>query len=52
MVGRFEDPRGEFFNRFVWTVETPDSCRWEQAYSGDGGKAWETNWIMEFSRRT
>jgi hypothetical protein len=62
MVGRFEGPRGEFFsqevfegrhifNRFIWTVETPDSCRWEQAYSGDGGKTWETNWIMEFSRQ-
>lgn len=61
MVGRFEGPRGEFFsqevfegrhvfNRFIWTVTTPDSCRWEQAYSADGGKTWETNWIMEFTR--
>jgi hypothetical protein len=61
MVGRFEGPRGEFFsqevfegrhvfNRFIWTVMTPDSCRWEQAYSADGGKTWETNWIMEFTR--
>jgi hypothetical protein len=32
-------------------VETPDSCRWEQAYSADGGKTWETNWIMEFTRQ-
>ena len=62
MVGRFEGPRGEFFsqeefegrhifNRFIWTVESPDSCRWEQAYSADGGKTWETNWTMEFTRR-
>jgi hypothetical protein len=62
MVGRFEGPRGEFysqevfegrhiFNRFIWTVKTPDSCRWEQAYSADGGKTWETNWIMEFARQ-
>jgi hypothetical protein len=62
MVGRFEGPRGEFFSqevfegrhiftRFIWTVKTPDSCRWEQAYSGDGGKTWETNWIMEFARQ-
>ena len=62
MVGRFEGPRGEFlsqeefegrhiFNRFIWTVEAPGSCRWEQAYSADGGKTWETNWIMEFTRQ-
>jgi hypothetical protein len=61
MVGRFEGPRGEFFsqevfegrhifNRFIWTVNSPDSCRWEQAYSADEGKTWETNWIMEFAR--
>jgi len=62
MVGRFEGPRGEFFsqevfegrhifNRFIWTVKAPGSCRWEQAYSADGGKTWETNWIMEFTRQ-
>jgi hypothetical protein len=31
-------------------VTSPDACRWEQAYSADGGKTWETNWTMEFSR--
>jgi hypothetical protein len=62
MVGRFDGPRGEFFShevfggrhifsRFIWTVEGPDACRWEQAYSADGGKSWETNWIMEFTRQ-
>jgi hypothetical protein len=61
MVGRFEGGRGEFFSqevfegrhilaRFVWTVRRPDACRWEQAYSADGGKTWETNWTMAFSR--
>jgi hypothetical protein len=63
MVGRFEGGRGEFysqevyegrhiFSRFIWTVGSADACRWEQAYSLDGGREWETNWIMEFRRRS
>jgi hypothetical protein len=27
-----------------------NSCRWRQAFSADGGKTWETNWIMDFTR--
>lgn len=62
MVGHFDGPRGEFysqeifegrhiFNRFIWTVMSRDSCRWEQAFSEDGGRTWETNWIMDFIRQ-
>jgi hypothetical protein len=62
MVGGFDGPRGEFysqevfegrhiFNRFIWTVRGPESCRWEQAFSADGGRNWETNWTMDFTRR-
>jgi hypothetical protein len=29
------------------TTPTP---RWEQAFSEDGGKTWETNWVMEMIR--
>jgi hypothetical protein len=61
MVGSFADGRGEFYDqemfegrsiyvRFIWSRITPTSCRWEQAFSPDGGKSWETNWIMELSR--
>jgi hypothetical protein len=61
MVGKFEDGIGEFydfevfadkhiFSRFIWTVITADACRWEQAFSDDGGKTWETNWIADFTR--
>jgi hypothetical protein len=36
--------------RFVWSgVRTP-TPRWEQAFSDDGGKIWEPNWVMEFTR--
>jgi len=61
MIGKFENGRGEFFaqelheskhvySRFIWSEITENSCRWEQALSPDGGKTWETNWIMEFTR--
>ncbi|MEQ1515189.1 MAG: hypothetical protein ABL931_01725 [Usitatibacteraceae bacterium] len=59
--GRFEDGVGTFrgedvFNgkpihvRFVWSKITADSAHWEQAFSADGGKSWETNWVMTFDR--
>jgi hypothetical protein len=35
---------------YLWSEIMADSCRWEQAFSADGGATWETNWIMEFSR--
>lgn len=36
--------------RFAWSrVDTP-SPRWEQAFSEDGGKTWETNRIADFTR--
>ena len=35
--------------RFIWSGITPPSPRWEQAFSPDGGKTWETNWVMDFT---
>lgn len=63
MIGGFTDGRGEFYDqeiyegkaiyvRYVWSNITATSCRWEQAFSSDGGKTWETNWIMEFERQS
>jgi hypothetical protein len=61
MVGRFENGIGTFFAdetfrgrpitvRFLWSAITPTTARWEQAFSPDGGKTWETNWEMDFTR--
>jgi hypothetical protein len=36
--------------RFTWSGITATAARWEQAFSPDNGKTWETNWIMELSR--
>jgi hypothetical protein len=36
--------------RFVISDITPDSCRFEQAFSDDGGKTWEVNWIAMDTR--
>ena len=59
--GRFENGVGSFYAddtlrgqkirmRFMWSQITPTSAHWEQAFSPDGGKPWETNWVMEFKR--
>ena len=55
-IGEFTGGRGEFLShesldgrailvRFVITPVTADSCRFEQAFSDDGGRSWEINWI-------
>jgi hypothetical protein len=60
-IGEFHDGRGEFYDqetlngraifvRFVITVVNADTCRFEQAYSADGGKTWEVNWVAVDSR--
>ena len=36
--------------RFTWSRVTSPSPRWEQAFSDDGGRTWETNWICDFTR--
>jgi hypothetical protein len=36
--------------RFIWTINPKGSkvvAKWEQAFSADGGKTWETNWQNE-----
>ena len=36
--------------RGVWDRITPNSCRWHQAVSRDGGKTWEGSWYMDWTR--
>ena len=36
--------------RLLWSEITPTSGHWEQAESTDGGKTWETDWIMDLKR--
>jgi hypothetical protein len=62
MVGEFKDGRGEFYShelykdrmllcRVIWSEITATSLHWEQAFSTDGGRTWETNFISDFERR-
>lgn len=38
--------------RYIWSRITPRSARWEQAFAAaGGGQDWETNWVMDFTRR-
>jgi len=60
-LGRFANGIGTFLSdetfegrpvkvRGIFTPITSSSAQWEQAFSPDGGKTWETNWVMRYTR--
>lgn len=53
-VGVFEGPdkhEGQAIRtRYTWSRITAMSAHWEQAYSADEGRSWETNWVMTYRR--
>lgn len=60
-VGRFVNGIGTFFAddtfagkpirvRGIFTPLTARSAQWEQAFSPDAGRTWETNYVMRYTR--
>lgn len=60
-VGEFRNGRGEFYDqetfgdrtvlvRFIISDITANSAHFEQAFSVDGGRSWEVNWIATDTR--
>lgn len=61
VVGEFANGRGEFYDqepykgKMIWVRFrvhdiTANSCEFDQAFSDDGGKTWETNFIVSETR--
>ncbi len=60
-IGEFKTGRGDFYDqeeingryvlvRFsIWSLG-PDKAQSEQAFSADGGKTWEVNWVNKYER--
>lgn len=60
LIGGFDNGVGTFYAdhtfekkpirlRFLWT-NLATRPHWEQAFSADNGRTWETNWTMDFDR--
>ena len=62
LTGEFRHGRGDFMSgfttsdgqeitqRYSFNDITPFSLRWDDLFSIDGGKTWQKNWRMEFTR--
>lgn len=60
-IGDFRDGRGDFYTtdtingktiivRYDWSRMTSGTPHFEQAFSPDGGKTWEVNWVADQTR--
>jgi len=60
-IGAFQDGRGDFYTtdtingkttliRYDWSRMTSGTAHFEQAFSPDGGRTWEVNWITDQTR--
>jgi len=60
-MGQFKDGKGEFYGqdtlngklifvRYAWSGLNTSSPHFEQAFSNDGGRTWEVNWITDQTR--
>lgn len=60
-IGQFYGDRGEFYAsdlyqgrailiRYAWQKVSATATHFEQAFSPDGGKTWEVNWIYDGTR--
>ncbi len=61
MIGQFVEGHGDFFDQEVFAGKSilsknafygvsTNCARFEQAFSVDGGRSWEINWAMTFTR--
>lgn len=61
-IGRFKDGRGELYDyevfggraifvRYAWSHEGRDRAHFVQAFSIDGGRTWEDNWVLDLVRQ-
>lgn len=61
VTGSFTGDRGDFYGddvydgkpirvHYIWTGTTSGAPRWEQEFSADDGRTWESNWTMDFTR--
>ena len=60
-IGEFKDGRVELYGqdtvqgrtilvRAIWSEITPDSHRYEEAFSQDGGKSWQRSFLANLTR--
>ena len=47
----YEDQGKTMHAMGIWDRIAPGQCRWRQAYSADGGRTWQHDWVMHWRRQ-